>query len=281
MIAAINYRFGVKIALSALLVALLLFSLLGRDKGFDALFEPIDTRAESYLERAVTNAAITYGTIRGIHAIIAIFKGTQIHPPFATIALGEALDPVQDLIERFSDVLLMAIVSLGAQRFLMEIGQMIGVSLFVSIASLLLLLGLWIHKARERLMMWGARLIVLGLAARLIIPLLAYGAFIVGEVFLESRYSEAQSAIDAQQTEIKLNSLPAVQEEQGFIDKIKGLVSTEAFSRQIEEFKERAENLAKSMITLFTLFVFQTLIFPLISLWILVKLFFGFLPRKS
>lgn len=272
-----NRALAKRVGLSLLLILLFLFALIGawRESSFDAAFEPLDTRAKNYLENALTKSAITYGAVRGVHAVIAIFKGTQVHPPFVTLAIGEALDPVQDLIERFSDVLLLAIASLGAQLFLMQIGQWVGVQVFVAAGCALLFAGLWVKPAQKTLYAWGARAVVFGLAVRLMIPLIACFASASSEALLSERYNEANAQMELGQDALAQNVLP--EQQSGFWDKIKGWTNTDALAKHIEQFKRQAENLAKSMITLFTLFVFETIVFPLFSLWILTRIFSGML----
>ncbi|MDR2904914.1 MAG: hypothetical protein LBU73_03065 [Helicobacteraceae bacterium] len=273
-----NYPLIAKIIASALAASLFLFAVFARDSGFDAAFRGVDERAEKYLEGTLAKTAVAYAAVRGIHAVVAIFRGTEVHPPFVTLALGEALDPVQDLIERVSDVLTLAIASLGAQRILMELGQMIGAAVFAAIGSLLILIGLWARAGREHFLLWGARLVVFGFAARLLIPFMAVGADIASENLLASRFEQANAQVESDKNQI-LSEPIAANEDAGFFEKLKSFTSVEVFKSRIENFKQKCENLAHSLVTLFTLFVFQTLVFPLISLFVLLKLCSALTPK--
>ncbi|MDR2638471.1 MAG: hypothetical protein LBC09_01375 [Helicobacteraceae bacterium] len=272
---------AIKIALSIAAFALLIASYWGalRERSFDPLLAPLDKQAEAYLERTLAKTAFTYAGVRAAQAVVSMFKGTQLHPPFATIAVGEALSPVSDMIEKLSDALLLAIVSLGAQRILMEIGAQIGLSIFVSAGALCLLAAIWIARFQKPLIYWGARLVVLGLAVRLLIPLTALGASAASEAFLQAKYEESISDMEAQRASLGESVLPS--EEASFMDKLKNLASIEAFKNKVEAFKERADALIKSFIALFSLFVFETIIFPLASFWLLSRLFFALTPRKD
>ncbi|MDR2151535.1 MAG: hypothetical protein LBO72_01830 [Helicobacteraceae bacterium] len=272
---------AIKIALTVAAALLLCASYwnAAREKSFDALFAPIDNRAEEYLEGALTKAALTYASVRGAHAIVSMFKGTELHPPFFTVSVGEALSPALDMVERLSDALALAIASLGAQRILMEIGSQIGLSFFVSLGAIALALGVWIAKFRRVLVSLGARLVVLGLAARLIIPLMAIGASATSEAFLQSKYEKALTDMQSQQTAFDENVLPSA--ETGFMDKVKSWANMDALTSKIDSFKERAEALTKSLIALFSLFVFEALVFPIASFWLLSRLFLALIPRKD
>lgn len=269
---------ALRFVLSVLLICVLMFSLFGRDKSYDLLFSPIDNRAKTYLEDALTQTAIVYGTVRGIHAVISVIKGTQVHPPFVTLSLGEALNPAEDLIEQFSNVLLIAIASLGAQRFMMEICSTLGIAIFMSIGCILLFAALWLRLGKDMCYMWGARLIVFALALRLIVPLMAYGADVASKMFLQRQLQEAQTIILEEKSVMGDRLMPGVSDA-GFFGTIKTLTGTEVVSKYLDTFKKRVESLLKSLITLFTLFVFQSIVFPLVSLWVLIKVFTGFLPK--
>ncbi|MDR2035023.1 MAG: hypothetical protein LBP89_10450 [Helicobacteraceae bacterium] len=270
-----------KLFVSIALIALLIFSFWGaaRERSFDYLFAPLDQKAEEYLERTLIKTAFTYASVRAAHAVVSLFKGTQVHPPFATISVGELLSPVLDMIEKLSDALMVAIASLGAQRIIMEIGGFIGLSFFVSAGSVLLLAGVWITKFKPLLFSCGARLVVFGLAARLMIPLIACGASIASETLLQNKYEEAISGMEVQRGAFSESVLPS--DGSGFMDKVKKWASLDALSARIDALKNVAEELTKNFIALFTLFVFETIVFPIASLWILLRIFYAFIPLNK
>ena len=85
--------------------------------------------SEDYVNRAFAGAGLIYATARGINGLVSVLQGTELDVVFVTVAVGEALDPINDLIERFSDFIL---VALGAIAFL---GGMLFLSLYLIIAS--------------------------------------------------------------------------------------------------------------------------------------------------
>jgi hypothetical protein len=276
-----NRRLTVKIILSILVAALLLTSFWGaaREKSFEALFAPLDQRAEEYLERTLIKTAFAYAGVRAAHATISFLRGTQLHPPFVTLSVGELLAPAQDMIEKLSDALMIAIVSLSTQRILMEIGSSVGLSIFVAAGAVLLLAGIWITRFQRLLFSYGARLVVLGLTARLIIPFMALGASIAGDTLLLPKYEEAIASMEYERTALSESVLPSG--DASFMDKVKSWASIDALSARLESLKDRAESLAKALIALFALFVFETIIFPIASFCILYRLFFAFAPKRK
>lgn len=87
-----------------------------------------------YINRAFTGAGLIYATARGINALVSVLQGTELNVVFVTFAIGEALDPINDLVERFSAVVLFALGSLALQKILLGL---VSHSLFNALLSLL------------------------------------------------------------------------------------------------------------------------------------------------
>ena len=98
-------------------------------KGFLSLFSlgivvclwffPLDHYARNIVDSSLKEAVIVFGVAKGLNAAVSIAQGTQITAiPGFIFAIGEALDPLNDLIEQFSWVMLASITSLGLQKIL-------------------------------------------------------------------------------------------------------------------------------------------------------------------
>ena len=78
---------------------------------------PFDTTANAQLDAGLKRAAATYASARLLNGAISVVQGTQISAAPAgmgmTFAPGEILDPLNDLVEQFSQVMLVAINDLG------------------------------------------------------------------------------------------------------------------------------------------------------------------------
>ena len=73
--------------------------------------------AENYVGQAFKRALVTFALVRGINAVVSVVQGTEvaIEPAGVGVTLtpGEVLDPLNDLIERFSWIMLLATTSLS------------------------------------------------------------------------------------------------------------------------------------------------------------------------
>ena len=79
----------------------------------------LENFSEDYVNRAFAGAGLIYATARGINGLVSVLQGTELDVVFVTVAIGEALDPINDLIERFSDFILVALGSLALQKILL------------------------------------------------------------------------------------------------------------------------------------------------------------------
>lgn len=244
----------------------------------------LDKRAEEPIGEAFERALITYGVVRGINAVISVMQGTEfaIEPAGVGVILtpGEVLDPVNDLIERFSLVVLIASTSLGAQKILVGIGATVLVQLIVALALAIQLASLW----RPALLAsdWGNSLLKVSLLLvmlRFLIPSTVLLNDVVYEHYLDQQYTD--SYIELEQTRQNVEALQNAesnQEEGGIL----GLVSRASqrlnFNARLEEYEQRLASASEQIIDLIVVFVLQTLLFPLLFLWLglkVIRMVFG------
>jgi len=83
---------------------------------------------------------------RGFNAVVSVFQESEVQLEPAgvgvSLALGQALDPINDLVERFSWVMLASLTSLGIQKFLIEITPFLSIQILLLLALCALLAGL-------------------------------------------------------------------------------------------------------------------------------------------
>ncbi len=81
----------------------------------------LDRVAHDYVSASLVDAGIIYGTARGINALVSALQGTELDMWLVTFSIGELLDPINDVIERFSAVMTLAVTSLVIQQLLLLI----------------------------------------------------------------------------------------------------------------------------------------------------------------
>ncbi len=262
-----------KILLSLLAIFLIIISFSGW----------LDDIGENYTEQGLKRALITYGVARGLNGVISVAQGTEVAiEPMGvglTLAPGQILDPVNDLVERFSWVVLASGASLGIQRIMIQVTGWHWFSLFVSVLLLIAVFFMWrdkIIKDNTKRIVYRAAIIFL--IMRFAIPVIAIVNEGLYSVFLSPQYEEAKQSL--QQTSDKLEKINIEQriqsKDSSFIEKIQqqyqSTVNALDVDKRLEELKQTVAEVSESALNMIVVFVMQTLIFPLLFLWLTVKL---------
>lgn len=87
----------------------------------------LDDYVDDYTNEALKNAALTYATARGLNALVSMVQSSNIEAGIGVVSgsmtIGELLDPLNDMIERFSTVMTWVLASLAAQKILLLIAS--------------------------------------------------------------------------------------------------------------------------------------------------------------
>ena len=244
---------------------------------------PLDIISRDYTKAGLQRALVTYAVARSLNGIISVVQGTEVAVEPAGIGLiftpGQILDPVNDLIERFSWIVLVSGTSLGVQQFLLEISSWIWFRLAVSIIVLAAIFIIWpaspgIFAMRSVLM----RLVMISIILRFSVPLLAFGNEILYRHFLEPEYRTSSESL--RQTSLTLGDLNSEsqvtvaapeKEGQSILEHARRIYQSTAdniqINARIQAFKQAAEHISEYTINLIVVFVLQTLLIPLVYLW--------------
>ena len=83
----------------------------------------LDDYVDDYTNSSIKAAALTYATARGINALVSMMQSSEVQAGVGivsgSITIGELLDPLNDMIERFSTVMTWVLASLAAQKVLL------------------------------------------------------------------------------------------------------------------------------------------------------------------
>ncbi|MFT4712060.1 MAG: hypothetical protein ACJAVI_003493 [Candidatus Azotimanducaceae bacterium] len=125
-----------------------------------------DLAAEEYLAELMAANLLVYGTARVINALISVIQSVEISLSLGAgiaVNLGEALDPLNDLIERFSGFVLYGLAGLGLQQIVLTASTSIVTKLATSV---LIISGLLFWLRTGRIATWHKKLIIIFVLAR-------------------------------------------------------------------------------------------------------------------
>jgi len=237
-----------------------------------AWLAPLDAPAMRQVDAGLKRALVSFATARLLNAVISVAQGTEASvQPFGvgiTFTPGQILDPVNDLVEQFSHLMLAASVAFGIQKALISIGSYWPVSLALSAAALA---WWWLHLCRQQVPPWLSRLLVILLMLRFAVPVVTLGSDLLWQKFLAADYAASQQLIDSATGQAgQLNPTVAAPDNRGLIDSMKDwLAKNGDVGKHVENLKRAAEQATEHIIKLIVIFVLQTLVIPLLLLWAL------------
>lgn len=243
-----------------------------------------DARLSTVLERALVTAAIA----RGLNGVISVAQGTEIAvQPIGvgvTITAGQILDPLNDLVERFSWLSLVASASLGTQLLLTEIATEPALNAaFTAIAGAFLLLLWW--PGASQAAGWLLRALALAVMVRFLFTVVSLTVGWVDAWVLEQRQQTALAELSLAKEDIEaLKSTPDVsvgssessirQRFNDLVDEGRQLLDLEA---QIGALEARTESAIEHLLALTVLFLVQTLLVPIGAFWLAIAALKAFL----
>jgi len=230
---------------------------------------PVDQVADDYTTAGLQRALTTFAAARGLNALISLVESTSFNVEFgvgATVQPGAVLDPLDDLVEQFSTLMLASTMSFSVQKLLLKVFASWPVCLVISIG--LLAWGVLLLR-RGQAPPWLPRVALGLLCLRLAVPVVALGNEAVYRFALAGEYGDSQEQIvDARVPDVEV--LP----DEKLADKLKRWwAQSTDISEKIETLKQTADHLTRHIIRLAVIFFLQTLLLPLLFLWLLLKLY--------
>ena len=252
-----------------------------------ALLAPLSQNAEAVHDEAFGRSVSAFAIAKGLNAVISLIQGTELNAAPAgigvTITVGEILDPMNDLIERFSWIMLAASVSLGVQKILLAIGELFWIKAALTVLITAVAAALWLRPMQRRLPL------TILLRMTVVLLLLRFGAagFVYVEhltytTLMEPQYAASVAVLDTTRDELDViarqsKQQAAAKKEEGFIDSLSGsydrMKSFFDIDARLNAMKSGLEQAQKEVVNLITIFVALNLLLPLLFLWLALGLF--------
>jgi len=235
----------------------------------------LDRPSEAYLDGALLGAGAVYATARAINGLVSVLQGTEFSIPMLSFAVGEFLDPVNDLVERFSAMIMVALGSLALQKVLLTL---VTDRLFNALLTVVGIAATAASAGGPTALRRGLLLaFTLLAAARLALVLATLAAGWTNQLFLageeEARHAQMQDFRgELEQVGRRAGvSLEAGTdgEESGLGDRLRGMGELRP---QLAALGERVDAFASNLITLLAALLLKTVLLPLLFLYALLRL---------
>jgi hypothetical protein len=239
----------------------------------------IERLANEQIDAGLKRALITFAAARALNAAISIVQGTEFALQPAGIGInlapGQVLDPVNDLVEQFSTLMLGASIAFGMQKVLLTIGSHWLISLTVTVFAVAWAGLFFLRRCPD----WVSRTLAVLLLVRFAIPVATIGTDLAFRHFMAADYQSSQRSIDVTsgQVEKLAPPSPAVPENQSMIDRFKALLEAKAAEWKADygHMKAAIEQATEHIVKLMAIFILQTLVIPTFLLWVLYRVATG------
>lgn len=256
-------------------------------------FTEVDATSTQYIDDALVRAASAYALSRSFNAVVSVFEEShlQLEPAGVgvSLALGEILDPINDLVERFSWIMLASLTALGIQKALVIVGPWFSLTILLPMGLGLLCIGsLPLGRWAQRSSYLANTILISMVLVRFAVPVMAFLNQQVYTSVLEETHNEAIGKVSQEIDKLK-KEMPKLKESQtpssqetppNLWDKTKEALnrtldhSKEMMTVQnkLEKLTEIATGLIDRIIDLIVVFVLNTIVCPLLFLWAIAKL---------
>lgn len=253
----------------------------------------LDAWATREVDAALARALLAFALARGLNGVISVVQGTQValEPGGlgVTLSPGEILDPVNDLVEQFSTVMLVASASLGLQKLLLGISAWWPITLLLALALAGWIASAWRGGADPRARAWLRALALVLLALRFAVPLAALTSEAAYRLFLAPEYEASTAQLEGSRDDLAARAAAAEQAAQPAADEslldranrwLEETRETLDLKARLGDLQQLAADATRNVIDLIAVFVLQSLLFPLAFAWVAWRALTRWLPRS-
>ncbi|MFV3076753.1 hypothetical protein [Niveispirillum fermenti] len=228
--------------------------------------DTLASASQQALQANLVQATAVFATARLIDAAISVAQTVEVSAGIG-VQPGQVLDPVNDLVERFSTMMLGATVVLGGATLLVSAGDVIGLSLLLPAALLLLAVTAWLPGTlslfAHRL---GGFLLFAALILKIGVPLVVLGSDALADHLLAPAIADAQARLDA----LSLEAAPVAEARgEGMMERLRALGD---MAGSVSKLVAAMGDLADILIDLTVAYVAKIVLLPLLLFWLLGRM---------
>jgi len=230
----------------------------------------VDARGAAYLEASFARTLAALAATRGLDSAISLAQSSEVSfslGPGGSIGIGQALDPINDLVEQYGSLLLTSTTAVGVQRLGLQISQALGWWLLLPAALAITAAAAASGPRRQAIFGWTRRLFAIAVFARLAIPTAACLDEFVAKRFLESGYQEASAAVV--KTTAQLEAAEGEEMEKPWYERFNPVDYVGDRARRLYD---TVGAVGESIVKLAVYFTISTVVLPLGTLWLLARL---------
>ncbi len=251
----------------------------------------LDSKGEEYVNQTLKRAFVSFATIRVMNAVISVVQDTTIDlTPMGigtSVAIGEALDPINDMVERASYVMLLSTVSLSAQKIMLAVSPVLGINILFSISLLFFIANIWFKNyVKYDLFKIGMKIMLISVVVRFFIPCVGLVNDYLYENYLNNTYKKSTENIN--NLNDKLDNISNITQnisnsKAGIFSRIRNTIkeAIPKLTNELNQLTVKFKEVMNSFIDIITIFIIQTVLIPLLVLWVIRKMLKSVFSEKK
>lgn len=211
-----------------------------------------------------------FALARGLNGVISVAQGTELSvEPMGvgvTLTPGQILDPLNDMVEQFSTVLLIASASLGIQKIVLFLGDNLIIKLTLSMLILIVIALSFSSKPSNETKSWLVKSVLILTLLRLFIPGVV---FISNEIQTSLKQHRNEAISTLVQTKDSVDSLAEETDKpRDWFNSLKENIDIKA---KLVRIQEQAESAIEAALYLLAEFFFVMILLPITVVFVLYK----------
>ena len=223
----------------------------------------LDDYVDDYTDESIHNAALTYASARGINALVSVLQSTQVEAGVivsGSMTIGEVLDPLNDMIERFSSVMAWVLASLAAQKLLLLLASHQLFLYLVAVLGITSLLLIYFARSSAQNLVFRCFLVTVFLRFALgLVVVLNSG---VDTLFLDQQLHDNDREMEQFQSSL-LGLDKSADVDSGDVEDIEDTVIAFWRSLSLDELNQKIGAGIENFINLVAIYLLKTIGFPL------------------
>ena len=220
----------------------------------------LDDYVDNYTDESIRNAALTYASARGINALVSVLQSSEVEVGVivsGSMTIGEVLDPLNDMIERFSSVMAWVLASLAAQKVLLLVAShklFVYLVAVLGVASLLLL-----HYSTSSAQNLVFRCFLVAVFIRFALALVVALNSGADYLFLDQQLRENDREVEQFQSNLMQLESSGDSDSEDLRDSVINFWQ----SLSMDELNQKISRGIESFINLISIYLLKTILFPL------------------
>ena len=236
----------------------------------------LNASADSHTRQGLKRSLATFAAARALGAALSVVQGTEfsIEPigMGVTLTPGQMLRPINELVDKFADMMLFASVAFGVQLLLLQFGGHAAVATALTVGMLLWTILQWRGTSGLAMRCLQPAMLIL-LMARFAVPLTSFVSEGAYQVFMKPGYEAANQTIEGSVKAVPGATAELTESKGGILERFKNLKNKASELREsYRALGESARLWTDRIVDLIAIFVVQTVLIPLVFLWLCWRL---------